>query len=67
MGFVRRALGFLGPHLGVPAGREMGVGSWDGNLVTNWCLHSVGGCGVPWSCWGQVKVAEEPQAWVLGT
>lgn len=45
----------------------MGVGGWEGSLVTNWCLHGVGGCGVPWSCWGQVKVAEEPQAWVLGT
>ena len=42
------------------------VGGWEGNLVTNRCLHGVGGCGVPWSCWGQVKV-EEPQAWVLGT
>ena len=42
------------------------VGGWEGNLVTNRCLHGVGGCGVPWSRWGQVKV-EEPQAWVLGT
>ena len=44
----------------------MGVGDWDGNLATSWCLHCVGGCGVHWSCWGRMDVAEGPQAWGLG-